>query len=58
MVEVRRKGEFGHSKVGSLEELSETDFDSEPGFPPRVPLKAARENQFLLSPKVLSVKQI
>lgn len=35
-----------YSVVSSLEELSEANLDSEPGFPHRVPLKATRENQF------------
>lgn len=44
-METRRR-ESMYSVVSSLEELSETNLDSETGFPHWVPLKATRENQF------------
>lgn len=55
-MEARRR-ESVHTAVSSLEELSETNLDSDPGLPHWMPLKATRENQCLISPKVLLIKQ-
>lgn len=62
-VEVRRR-ESLYSEGWQLEELSETGFANEAGFPLNVPLKVTsamylkRGNQFLISLKMLLVKQI